>query len=198
MDEQVIDDLYNRAVSKGYTKSRGEFVQLLHSDNEVFNDMYSYVKEKGYQKTPDDFSALVGKQGGSKKKAGMESPSADGALASQKKGEEQGWLMNTVSAVDRAFYKNLIGEPIKGLGTFLEWGTSKITGGSGKAPISDALIKFGDSYNKTIDELAPQDEEYKNSLSDQFSQAFGQLASLVLTAGASKAARLKQHQKLQV
>ena len=52
MDEQVIDDLYNRAVSKGYTKSRGEFVQLLHSDNEVFNDMYSYVKEKGYQKTP--------------------------------------------------------------------------------------------------------------------------------------------------
>jgi hypothetical protein len=190
MDEQVIDDLYNRAVSKGYTKSRGEFVQLLHSDNEVFNDMYSYVKEKGYQKTPDDFSALVGKQGGSKKKAGMESPSADGALASQKKGEEQGWLMNTVSAVDRAFYKNLIGEPIKGLGTFLEWGTSKITGGSGKAPISDALIKFGDSYNKTIDELAPQDEEYKNSLSDQFSQAFGQLASLVLTAGASKAASI--------
>lgn len=190
MDEQVIDDLYNRAVSKGYTKSRGEFVQLLHSDNEVFNDMYSYVKEKGYQKTPDDFSALVGKQGGSKKKAGMESPSADGALASQKKGEEQGWLMNTVSAVDRAFYKNLIGEPIKGLGTFLEWGTSKITGGSGKAPISDALIKFGNSYNKTIDELAPQDEEYKNSLSDQFSQAFGQLASLVLTAGASKAASI--------
>jgi hypothetical protein len=62
MDEQVIDDLYNRAVSKGYTKSKGEFVQLLHSDNEVFNDMYSYVKEKGYQKTSDDFSTLVGKK----------------------------------------------------------------------------------------------------------------------------------------
>ena len=62
MDEQVIDDLYSRAVSKGYAKSKGEFVQLLHSDNEVFNDMYSYVKEKGYQKTPDDFSSLVGKK----------------------------------------------------------------------------------------------------------------------------------------
>ena len=185
MDEQVIDDLYNRAVSKGYTKSKGEFVQLLHSDNEVFNDMYSYVKEKGYQKTPDDFSTLVGK-----KKVGMESPSAGGSLASQKQGDEQGWALNTVSAIDRAFYKNLIGEPVKGLGTLLQGATKKVLGGTGEGFISDALIKFGNSYNKTIDELAPQDEAYKNTLSDQFSQAFGQVASLILTAGGSKAASL--------
>ena len=185
MDEQVIDDLYNRAVSKGYTKSKGEFVQLLHSDNEVFNDMYSYVKEKGYQKTSDDFSALVGK-----KKVGTESPSANGSLASQKQVDEQGWALNTVSAIDRAFYKNLIGEPVKGLGTLLQGATKKVLGGTGEGFISDALIKFGNSYNKTIDELAPQDEAYKNTLSDQFSQAFGQVASLILTAGGTKAASL--------
>lgn len=68
MDEQVIDDLYNRAVSKGYKKSKDDFIQLLRSDNEVFNDMYSYVKENGYQKTTDDFSVLVGKQPELKKK----------------------------------------------------------------------------------------------------------------------------------
>jgi GNAT superfamily N-acetyltransferase len=68
MDEQVIDDLFQRAVSNGYKKSREEFVKLLHSDDEVFSDMYSYVKAQGYKKTPDDFSVLVGK-----KKGGMAS-----------------------------------------------------------------------------------------------------------------------------
>ena len=51
-----------------------------------------------------------------------------------------------------------------------------------KSEKGERLIKFGNSYNKTIDELAPQDEAYKNTLSDQFSQAFGQVASLILTA----------------
>jgi hypothetical protein len=60
MDEQVIDDLYNRAVSQGYKKSRQEFVGLLHSDNDVMNDMYSYVQSKGYKKGVDDFKSLVG------------------------------------------------------------------------------------------------------------------------------------------
>jgi hypothetical protein len=60
MDEQVIDDLYNRAVSQGYKKSRQEFIGLLHSDSEVMNDMYSYVQSKGYKKGVDDFKNLVG------------------------------------------------------------------------------------------------------------------------------------------
>lgn len=60
MDEQVIDDLYNRAVSKGYKKSRQEFVGLLHSDNDVMSDMYSYVQSNGYKKSVDDFKSLVG------------------------------------------------------------------------------------------------------------------------------------------
>jgi hypothetical protein len=110
MDEQVIDDLYNRAVSKGYTKSRGEFVQLLHSDNEVFNDMYLYVKEKGYPKTSDDFSTLVGK-----KKVGTESPSASGSLVSQQP-EEQDYFTGAFGSVLRGL-DNIV--PI-GIGDFVD------------------------------------------------------------------------------
>lgn len=61
MDEEVINDLYNRAKSKGYQKSLEEFVSLLHSDQEVFNDMYGYVQSKGYKKGTEGFSALIGK-----------------------------------------------------------------------------------------------------------------------------------------
>jgi len=182
MDEQVIDDLYNRAVSKGYTKSKGEFVQLLHNDNEVFNDMYSYVKEKGYQKTPDDFSALIGK-----KKVGTESPSANGSLASQKKAEEVGFIGNLASSIDKGILIQGIGEPIKALGTLFQGATKAVIGGDGKGFISDALINFGNSYNKAINDLTPQDEEFKNTLTDQFGQAFGQVAGMFATGGASKA-----------
>ncbi|WP_250481370.1 hypothetical protein, partial [Caballeronia sp. GAOx1] len=61
--------------------------------------------------------------------------------------------------------------------------TRKIIGGTGEGFISDALIKFGDSFNNAIDELTPQDESFKNTLSDQFAQAFGQVGSMVATAG---------------
>lgn len=110
---------------------------------------------------------------------GFKMPSAD--VQRQKK--EQGYLLNTVSSLDRGFYKNLVGNPIKGLGTLLQGTTSKVIGGSGKGFVSEALIDFGDYFNKTIDELAPQDEEFKNSLTDQFAQAMGQFGSLVLTGG---------------
>lgn len=223
MDEQVIDDLYNRAKGEGYSKSRNEFITLLHNDSEVFNDMYSYVKSQGYQKDVNAFSALVGK-GGTPAPAQQpaqqpqvapapeevaqptvekKSPSVTTALpvaasssaaplppteapkeAPKEKKSKQGYFMNTVSALDKGFLKNFIGNPIKGLGTLIEGGGNLAFGkGRGKGPISDALIQFGDYFNKTIDELTPQDEEFKNSLTDQFSQAFGQVASLVATAG---------------
>jgi len=98
------------------------------------------------------------------------------------------WINNTAAALDRGFAKNIIGNPIKGLGTLIQGLNAKVTGTSGKEPITDALINFGNYYNKMIDELAPQDEEYKNSLSDQFAQAFGQVASLIATGGVAKAA----------
>jgi hypothetical protein len=92
MDEEVINDLYSRAKSKGYTKNRDEFVKLLHNDSDVLNDMYSYVKGKGYGKDINSFSNLVGKgQTASqsvtpvqKKKFASELSSEDGSLVSQK------------------------------------------------------------------------------------------------------------------
>jgi hypothetical protein len=102
---------------------------------------------------------------------------------------EQGWLLNTVSSLDRGFAKNLIGNPVKGMGTLLEGATSKVFGGTGKGPISDALISFGNYYNNAIDELTPQDEDFKNTLTDQFGQAFGQVASLIMTGGIAGAGK---------
>ena len=61
MDEEVINDLYSRAKSKGYSKSREDFVKLLHNDSEVINDSYSYVKSKGYGKDINSFYNLIGK-----------------------------------------------------------------------------------------------------------------------------------------
>jgi hypothetical protein len=60
MNEEVINDLYGNAVSKGYKKSREEFVSLLNSNDAVLNDMYSYVQSKGYKKGVDDFKNLIG------------------------------------------------------------------------------------------------------------------------------------------
>jgi len=60
VDEQVLKDLYNRAVSKGYKKSIEDFSLLLNKDNDVLNDSYNYVKEQGYGKSIEEFSSLVG------------------------------------------------------------------------------------------------------------------------------------------
>ena len=104
--------------------------------------------------------------------------------------EGQGYISNLVSSLDRGFYKNLIGNPVKGLGTLVEMGTSAMTGGKVKeGPVSDALMRFGNWFNNAIDEVAPQDPEFKNSLSDQFGQALGQVGSLVLTGGVGAGGR---------
>ena len=60
MDEEVLQDLYNRAQSKGYTKSFEDFVVLIQADKEVQDDMFSYVQEQGYQKNIEDFQQLIG------------------------------------------------------------------------------------------------------------------------------------------
>jgi len=62
MNEQVIDDLYARALQSGYKKGRADFVQLIQSNEDVFNDMYQYVQSKGYAKDAQSFSSLVGKR----------------------------------------------------------------------------------------------------------------------------------------
>ena len=60
MNEQVIQDLYDRAVSLGYKKSKEEFINLLHSDASVQADSFNYVKSKGYKKSMDEFLGLTG------------------------------------------------------------------------------------------------------------------------------------------
>ena len=65
--------------------------------------------------------------------------------------EKQGWLLNTVSALDKGFAKNFISSPIKGLGTVLQGVTKKVMGGTGEGYVSDALIKYGYYLNKAID-----------------------------------------------
>ena len=76
MDQEVLQDLYNRAVSKGYSKSIQEFSTLISSDQEVLEDNYNYVKQQGYQKPIEDFQVLVGV----KKKEDTVLPSEDGLL----------------------------------------------------------------------------------------------------------------------
>jgi hypothetical protein len=190
---EALTDSYNLFSGQGYNKSIDDFKSLMGLTQ-------APVKKKE-QAAPSVQPATV-------------SPSAGGSLVSPKIEEEiivgpmgmtgiqkktekpkeeppkedgQGLLLNVVSSLDKGFLKNFVGNPIKGLGTLLEGATGKVFGGTGKGPISDALISFGDYFNNTIDELAPQDEDFKGSLTDQFSQAFGQVASLVLTAGGSSA-----------
>ncbi len=62
MDEEVLQDLFNRAVSQGYGKSIEEFQALLSTDEEVLTDNFNYIKSQGYpaERTIEDFSILVG------------------------------------------------------------------------------------------------------------------------------------------
>ena len=101
--------------------------------------------------------------------------------------EKQGLILNTISSLDKAFAKGF-SSPVKALGTALQGATKKVMGGTGEGYVSDALIKFGDYLNNAIDELTPQDEEFKGTLTDQVAQAFGQVGSLVLTGGLTGAA----------
>jgi len=59
MDEEVINDLFSRAKSKGYSKGIEDFKLLLSNDDEVFNDNFEYVQSKGYKKSIEEFSILV-------------------------------------------------------------------------------------------------------------------------------------------
>jgi hypothetical protein len=86
MDEEVIVDLFNRAVSKGYGKSIEEFKVLISEDDSVLNDNYNYVKSRGYGNPIEDFKGLVGV--GVKKKDGLESFLVDGSLEPQESDAE--------------------------------------------------------------------------------------------------------------
>ena len=188
MNEQAIQDAYNLFVQQGYEKSIDEFKALIATNPNALNDSYNLFKSQGYNKSVDDYKALMGvgasvQVQSSKKKEGTESLSASGSLVSQQPEEQVGIVGNVGSALNKSILQNIIGEPAKAIGTFLQGTTKKVMGGTGEGAISNALIKFGNSYNKIIDDITPQDEEFKGTLTDQFAQAFGQVASLIATQG---------------
>ena len=190
-NQEALQDSYNLFVSNGYGKSVDEFKGLMGLNQPVKK------KEVALPPSPKPNTTELPLGIGSLEFAKPSKPAQEGPTEKLAVGPmgitglertkeyvpasdqgKQGTILNTVSSLDKGFYKNLIGSPVKGLGTALE-------GVTGKGFVSDALIKFGDYFNKTIDELTPQDEEFKNSLTDQFGQAFGQVASLVATSGAA-------------
>ena len=203
MNEEAILDSYNLFVQNGYKKSLDEYKELLASNPNALNDSYGLFQKNGYSKSLDEYKSLMGisKEKAvesfasevNQKKNITESPSGEGFSVYQApdKEDEQGLLMNTISGLNKGFYQNLIGNPIKGIGTLYEKSVSllprQLRSETGKGIISDSLIGFGNYFNKAIDEISPQDESFKNSLTDQFAQAFGQVASTILTAGAGGA-----------
>lgn len=215
MNEQALQDAYNLFVSNGYQKSIDDFKKLIAANPDALNDSYNLFKSQGYNKSIDDYKNLLGvsaTQPNLKKKGDTASSLEVGSSVSQRiepqrpaaestavksiapiptvkkeKKEEVGTALNVIGALNKGVY-NFFGQGIKGLGTALQGATSKITGSDGRGFISDALINVGDRYLKAIEELNPQDEEFKGSLTDQFSQALGQVGAAVLTGGLSRGA----------
>jgi hypothetical protein len=60
MNDEVINDLYNRAKALGYRKEREDFLSLLATNTQVFDDNFDYVQKQGYKKDKDAFAELIG------------------------------------------------------------------------------------------------------------------------------------------
>ena len=162
LDESKFYDSYLKKKDQGVLPSVSSPTQSLSPD---FKKGKAFA-EKGFLMKPEGTKEII------------ETPDS----------QQQGLLLNLVSSLDKGFAKNFISSPIKGLGTVLQGTTKKVLGGTGEGYISDKLIKLGDYLNNAIDEVTPQDEEFKNTLWDQAGQAVGQIGSLVLTGGLTGAA----------
>jgi hypothetical protein len=57
MNEELIDKMFQDAVSKGYSEDKNSFISLLNSDNEVFYDMYSRFAQG--QMNKDQFRSVI-------------------------------------------------------------------------------------------------------------------------------------------
>jgi hypothetical protein len=198
-NDKFIKDIYTLVSQNGFQGSEENALELLETNERFQQDVLKGIKAKGFNGELEDMLNLSGISLPEKKspdeplESSLEETSTDTTEESGA-GEESfvdssiDYVSNTVSALDRGFYKNFIGNPVKGLGTLLQGTSAKITGTDGKGVISDALIKLGTYINDTVDELAPQDEDFKNSLTDQTAQALGQVGALIATGGVSGAA----------
>jgi hypothetical protein len=57
MNEELIDKMFQDAVSKGYSEDKNSFISLLNSDDEVFYDMYSRFAQG--QMNKDQFRSVI-------------------------------------------------------------------------------------------------------------------------------------------
>lgn len=60
MNEQAIIDSYNLFKKSGYSKSLGEFKQLIATNPNALNDSYELFKQSGYKKSLNDYKILMG------------------------------------------------------------------------------------------------------------------------------------------
>lgn len=56
----ALQNAYNLAKSKGYTKDIESFTNLISTDDNALNNIYTEVKSKGYQKDIESFKTLIG------------------------------------------------------------------------------------------------------------------------------------------
>ena len=151
MNEQVISDLYNRAVSNGYKKSREEFVSLIQTNDAVLNDMYSYVQSKGYGKGVEDFSVLVGK-----KKDGTGLSTVDGTSALPS-GEKD-------TLIERSFGKNAVTDFFGDIYRSYEAGSSKV-----------------ENVDPTMNIFGKKASELDDASLEEFVKSYGKLANTPIT-----------------
>ncbi|QGH72863.1 MAG: methyltransferase domain protein [Podoviridae sp. ctrTa16] len=60
MNENLINELFKKAVSLGYTKGRNEFINLLHTDKDAYNEMHSFAVQSNLIAAPVDFDEAIG------------------------------------------------------------------------------------------------------------------------------------------
>lgn len=147
MNEQVINDLYNRAISNGYKKSREEFVSLIQTNDAVLNDMYSYVQSKGYGKGVEDFSVLVGKKKGV---TDLSTASGISALPSDEK----------ETLIERTFGRNAFTQAIGDIYRSYESGAAKVES------VDPTMNIFGKKASELDDESLSRAVEYINKASN--------------------------------
>ena len=202
--KQVLKDFVATSNSGKYTDDAtllSKFPELKGYDINTLKDFVATSNSGRYPNENDLFLQFPEFGLGVKKKVATASSSDIGSLASQKQDEgildyignvastvgeniKEGYQYagNVAAGINKGLLK-VGSESVKGLGTFLQWGV-------GKDAFNTSIVDFGNYLSKEIDEITPQDEKFKGSVSDQFSQALGNVAGLIATGGTSKAISL--------
>jgi hypothetical protein len=86
MNEELIDKMFEDAVSQGYSKDKNSFISLLNSDMEVFNDMYIRFGQ-GQMNTDQFRSVITPKKKESSQVGSQKTPPTSGSKPAQSSGK---------------------------------------------------------------------------------------------------------------